>query len=570
MNGTVPQVHHIGDMDCVCPHCHSRSWRDESVNCCASGAILLPNFPDTPVGLSEVMHTSHFRSNIRKYNMALAMASVGHQNISLPDGMFTLGGKTFHRVGSLLPDAPSPHAFAQIFMLDTEEASDRRISAMGRGAAHDALRPVVLSQLHNWLMQHNPWVRQFVSAARSNLPRLVWRSSDDIATMQMGALVAQPGSKRDIVIERQDRSLQFIHDGHALYHPLAYPLLFPFGTPGWHDQLSVRSADFRDDRRVTLTEWGRYYLMHRDNVSHWQRCERLTMEFFCDVWAQVEARNAFFHRSPAQQAAYRAARVAAVEDQLKSGIPASEIGQPVIRLPSSFVGSARFYQQLYLDAMALPKKFGKPDLFLTFTCNPDWPEIRAALPPGSHWKFHSDIIARVFALKLQALIDDIQSGQIFGPARAYVFRVEWQARGLPHVHMLIILLDKILSGRHIDAVISAELPDAAEDPDLSALVIKHMLHPQCDVNHHHGCRRDKDGKLCDCERRFPKLLCRETTIIPDGYPLYRRRGRIYVTLPGGRIVTDQWVVPYNAYLLKKYRCHINLEACAHFRYELRS
>lgn len=203
MNGSVPQVHHIGDMDCICPHCHSRSWRDESVNCCASGAIVLPDFPDAPVELAEVMHTSHVRSNIRKYNMALAMASVGHENISLPDGMFTLGGKTFHRVGSLLPAAAAPHAFAQIFLLDTEEASDRRICAMGRGAAHDELRPAVLSQLHNWFMQHNPWVQQFVSAARSNLPRLVWRSSDDIATMQIGALVAQPGSKRDIVIERQ-------------------------------------------------------------------------------------------------------------------------------------------------------------------------------------------------------------------------------------------------------------------------------------------------------------------------------------------------------------------------------
>ena len=203
MNGTVPRVHHLGAMDRVCPHCHSRSWRDESVNCCASGAILLPYFPDAPPELSEVMRTSHVRSNIRKYNMALAMASVGHQNLSLPDGMFTLGGKTFHREGSLLPVAATPHAFAQIFMLDTQEASDRRIRAMGRGAAHDALRPAVMSQLHSWLLQHNPWVQQFVAAARSNLPRLVWRSSDDIATMQMGALVVQPGSKRDIVIQRQ-------------------------------------------------------------------------------------------------------------------------------------------------------------------------------------------------------------------------------------------------------------------------------------------------------------------------------------------------------------------------------
>jgi hypothetical protein len=174
-------------------------------------------------------------------------------------------------------------------------------------------------------------------------------------------------------------------------------------------------------------------------------------------------------------------------------------------------------------------------------------------------------MARVFALKVAALIDDIHNGAIFGPARAYVYRVEWQARSLPHVHMLIILLNKILSGRHIDAVISAELPDPRVDPDLSALVIKHMLHPQCDVNHQYGCRRDKHGALCDCDRRFPRQMCRDTVIISDGYPLYRRCGMI-----GGRIVTDAWVLPHNAYLLKRYRCHCNLEVCAHFRFGLQA
>ena len=98
--------------------------------------------------------------------------------------------------------------------------------------------------------------------------------------------------------------------------------------------------------------------MHRDNTTHLHQCARLTMEYLCDLWAQVEARTAHFHKSPAQQAKYRGARVAAIEDQLSAGGRADEVGQPVVRLPSSFVGSARYYQQLYMDAMALPKKFG--------------------------------------------------------------------------------------------------------------------------------------------------------------------------------------------------------------------
>jgi hypothetical protein len=118
--------------------------------------------------------------------------------------------------------------------------------------------------------------------------------------------------------------------------------------------------------------------------------------------------------------------VAAFEDQLSAGVSATEIGTAVVRLPSSFVGSARYYQQLYLDAMALPRKFGKPDIFVTFTCNPKWPEIQDALPARSHWKFHPDIVARVFMLKLKEFIHDIVVNEIFGTVRAYVYRIEWQ------------------------------------------------------------------------------------------------------------------------------------------------
>jgi hypothetical protein len=194
--------------------------------------------------------------------------------------------------------------------------------------------------------------------------------------------------------------------------------------------------------------------MQREHPTHVQRCQKLAMEFFCDVFAQVESRQADFHRLPSQQIKYRAGRVAAIEDQLHAGTAASDIGKPVVRLPSGFVGSARWYQQLYYDAMALPMRYGKPDLFITVTCNPRWPEITAALPPGSKWKHHPEIIARVFIRKLRCIIKEIMRDEIFGTVKAYVYRIEWQvcsrnycpflhhfihhtqARGMPHAHCL--------------------------------------------------------------------------------------------------------------------------------------
>lgn len=311
---------------------------------------------------------------------------------------------------------------------------------------------------------------------------------------------------------------------------------------------------------MSLTEWGRYYLMHRGiAASHWQRCGVLALELYCDIWAQVEARMCYFHSLPQQQMLYRAARVAAVEDQLHRGIPAGDIGQTVVRLPASFVGSARFYQQLYLDALALPRRFGKPDLFITVTCNPHWPEITAALPAGAKWQDHPDIVSRVFMIKLKSIINDFRVRHIFGELKAYVYRIEWQARGLPHAHMLLILDHKIMTPAQIDAIVSAEMPDPVAAPALHSLVAAHMLHPRCDVVaqlQQHSCRCDTKGLVCDCRRHFPKDMAAATFIIGDGFPKYRRRGCYTATDRSGRIVTDSWVVPYNAFLLLKYQCHM--------------
>jgi hypothetical protein len=40
-----------------------------------------------------------------------------------------------------------------------------------------------------------------------------------------------------------------------------------------------------------------------------------------------------------------------------------------------FPGGDRDMMQRYLNAMAIVQRFGKPDYFITMTCNPHWQEI---------------------------------------------------------------------------------------------------------------------------------------------------------------------------------------------------
>jgi hypothetical protein len=52
-----------------------------------------------------------------------------------------------------------------------------------------------------------------------------------------------------------------------------------------------------------------------------------------------------------------------------------------IILPSSFIGGPHHMVQSYQDAMAICRWARCSDAFVTFICNPQWPEMKKALLP---------------------------------------------------------------------------------------------------------------------------------------------------------------------------------------------
>nr|GEX01173.1 DNA helicase [Tanacetum cinerariifolium] len=52
-----------------------------------------------------------------------------------------------------------------------------------------------------------------------------------------------------------------------------------------------------------------------------------------------------------------------------------EVGGRII-LPMSFTGGPRYMHAYYLDALAICRKLGNPQFFITFTCNVNWTEIK--------------------------------------------------------------------------------------------------------------------------------------------------------------------------------------------------
>jgi len=110
----------------------------------------------------------------------------------------------------------------------------------------------------------------------------------------------------------------------------------------------------------------------------------------------------------------------------------------------------------------------------------------------------------VYRAKLLDLHDFLIKNGHFGKVAAWAHVTEFQKRGLPHEHFLLIM-DKSakLSGHDdFDNYISAELPDE-KYPELHRLVCKHMIHRPCGVlNKNCGCM--VDGV---CRFKYPRQFC---------------------------------------------------------------
>ncbi|XP_065321170.1 uncharacterized protein LOC135928643 [Gordionus sp. m RMFG-2023] len=233
------------------------------------------------------------------------------------------------------------------------------------------------------------------------------------------------------------------------------------------------------------------------------------------------------------------------------------LGRAVI-LPSSFQGSDRNMRERYHDAMAIVSKFGKPDLFITFTCNPNWREIKENLYKGQNPSDRPDLLARVFHLKLSELLHDIIKKDFFGKCSAYVYTIEFQKRGLPHAHLLIILSEnnKIETTECIDNFVRAEIPDKNIEPRLYDIVTRFMIHGPCSIlNPHSPCMENGS-----CTKKFPKDFQKGSQHNANGYPFYQRRDKGFIHV-GGKPVDNRYVIPYNKYLLLKFNAHINVQIC---------
>ena len=143
-----------------------------------------------------------------------------------------------------------------------------------------------------------------------------------------------------------------------------------------------------------------YLLQYRDLLN----------QYIVDMYAKIETERLIYMQT--HQKELRVDNYDHLKDTIDTEGNIKRLGKIVI-LPSTFIGGNRFFQQKTQDAMIYVRKYGTPDLFITFTCK-KWTEITNELINGQKSNHRNEIIAKNFNLKLKKLIKLLINGQVFG------------------------------------------------------------------------------------------------------------------------------------------------------------
>ncbi|XP_074342257.1 uncharacterized protein LOC141679740 [Apium graveolens] len=481
----------LGGPTAICSKCHARMWKEERVNknvtkgcpifslCCMKGAVILPPIPPTPEYLMDLYNDKKrgpaFHRLIRLYNAIFAFTSTGGNiDHSINNGrapyVYTLNGQNHHVFGSLILNDNETPKFCQLYIYDTINEVDNRlrwVNVHDRESDKEVVRGLITmldetNQLvDEFRQQHDLYesdeiveLQITLKVIRSESGRECHISStDEVASIMVGDIEETWGD-RDIVGNEKGKGLVCLSYVHPKLMALQYSLLFPHGEDGFHPKIKFqKTVDSSCKPRgfLSLKNYYSYTFQIRESDG------KTRLRWFRTH--QTTLRNELYSNI--------------CRSISRGDVDSSNTGKGIV-LP------AGYKMMEYVPGCIAPN--------------------------------YPDIISRVFRLKLDQLMVDIKDKKHFGVCIGVMYVVEFQKRGLPHVHMLIWL--------------------------------------------------DADSKKTS-SIMWINSYCARTTFDDSGFPMYmRRRTNITVEIRKAEL-DNQWVVPYNRDLLVKYQSHINVEIWCH-------
>eukprot|EP00808_Paulinella_micropora_P031451 g49062.t1 len=463
-NGNMPLAQHEDDKlgtpfdspNQRCPFCGAWFWKHELNpnlranqqftdrmaashywSCCANGYVKLDRLPPLP---TDLLNLFILDGPVERYF---------RQHILSGPPTFVIQGSTHHLIGPLQPNVPDLTNFLQIYFLDNNQRRARRLHVVG---LPDNQQDGYIFEVLEEVMRNNRFLQAFETALdRARLRRmlglppvphfrLLCLGPNDGPPLPDGSHRGQfnvPGDDSIAILINEDGTCVenahrivderqiTINASHADYDPLVYVLFCPSGTGlGFHTRINYNNQDNRPFRRgfISCLNYYRYRIYFRDenklypgheSYVHIEDPERrsgsitdilylgrsLWQQFLVDQYCKIQDRRLDFERN-----------------------------NPIV-------------SERYMNAMSIVRLLGRPSLFITMTAkfNPNWQEIQDALKPGQTPNDRPDIVQRVFEMKVKQLIKAITKDNCFGRCMGFVYSVENQKRGLPHIHLVIWL-----------------------------------------------------------------------------------------------------------------------------------
>ncbi|KAI5434866.1 hypothetical protein KIW84_021620 [Lathyrus oleraceus] len=344
----------IGDPVIECQYCGANMWYSERKNkcrhasnpkfsmCCGSGKVQLPLLKPAPKVLQHLLfdnescESKNFQQQIRMYNVMFAFTSPGAKvdnrfnNGRCPPN-FRIQGQSCHRIGSMLPMPGQNPRFAQLYLYDTENEIENRMHGFRSKSGVDVN---IVRKLSEMLYEHNVHAQSF--------------------RMARDRLCEEDGYRPNV--RHRDKGTNIRH--------------FTDITQSEQNNKDISWEEATKRNRLTIREWLAFRIQSRSNEAQTLlRSRRLYQQFLVDGFTMMESERLRWLRK--NQSKQRIGKYHNLNEYNSNGeTHGSNTGKRVV-LPSSYVGSRRYMDQLYFEGMAICSYVGFPDLFITFTCNPN-------------------------------------------------------------------------------------------------------------------------------------------------------------------------------------------------------
>ena len=175
-------------------------------------------------------------------------------------------------------------------------------------------------------------------------------------------------------------------------------------------------------------------------------------------------------------------------------------------------GTPAYWKKFLFDVLAMVKQLGIPTFFMTLSsADLKWNELISIINKLNKQGLSDEdisnlaydqrcqllnsnpvLVARHLQHRVEVFFKEIIIDGPLGKTKYYAIRVEFQARGSPHVHCFLWAIDAPLLNSDnmeeyvafVDQIVHAYLPDRNENPELHELVKLYQLH-----RHSKTCRK---------------------------------------------------------------------------------